>query len=64
MLKDNIEKKFADGQLDECPITRQDLVQVSTAFLSILTGVFHPRVEYNQSGEKTSEKVDGKNRKF
>jgi len=64
MLKDNIEKKFVDGQLDECPITRQDLVQVSTAFLSILTGVFHPRVEYDQSGEKTSEKVDGKNRKF
>lgn len=64
MLKDNIEKKFADGQLDECPITRQDLVQVSTAFLSILTGVFHPRVEYDQSGEKTSGKVDGKNRKF
>ena len=64
MLKDNIEKKFADGQLDECPITRQDLVQMSTAFLSILTGVFHPRVEYDQSGEKTSEKVDGKNRKF
>jgi len=64
MLKDNIEKKFADGQLDECPITRQDLVQVSTAFLSILTGVFHPRVEYDQGGEKTSEKADGKNRKF
>jgi putative nucleotidyltransferase with HDIG domain len=65
MLKDNIEKKFADGQLDECPITRQDLVQVSTAFLSILTGVFHPRIEYDQSGEKkTNEKVDGKNRKF
>ncbi len=64
MLKDNIEKKFVDGQLDECPITRQDLVQVSTAFLSILTGVFHPRVEYNQSRKKTSEKADGKKRKF
>jgi putative nucleotidyltransferase with HDIG domain len=64
MLKDNIEKKFADGQLDECPITRQDLVQVSTAFLSILTGVFHPRLEYDLSGEKTGEKVDGKNRKL
>lgn len=64
MLKDNIEKRFADGQLDECPITRQDLVQVSTAFLSILTGVFHPRVEYDQSREKTGEKAAGKKRKF
>lgn len=63
ILKDNIEKKLADGQLDECPITRQDLGLVSTTFLSTLTGVFHPRVEYDQNGEDTSEKANRKNRR-
>jgi len=46
IVRDNIERKFNDGQLDESPITRQDLEQIKTAFLSILPGVFHPRVEY------------------
>lgn len=49
ILKDNIEKKFNDGQLDECPINRQELEQVKTSFLPILTGVFHPRVEYEKT---------------
>jgi putative nucleotidyltransferase with HDIG domain len=46
ILKDNIQKKFNDGQLDECPINRQELEQIKPSFLSVLTGVFHPRIEY------------------
>lgn len=56
LVKDNIERKFADGQLDECPITRHDLELIKTSFLSILTGVFHPRVEYEQNNVKKNEK--------
>ena len=63
ILKDNIEKKFADGQLDECPITRHDLELIRTAFLSILTGVFHPRVEYEQNNSKNNEKTNGNSKK-
>jgi putative nucleotidyltransferase with HDIG domain len=59
ILKDNIEKKFNDGQLDDCPINRQNLEQVKTAFLSILTGVFHPRVEYEVPGKKTNTGREG-----
>jgi membrane-associated HD superfamily phosphohydrolase len=47
ILKDNVLKKFNDGQLDDCPVHRQDLENIKTAFLSILTGVFHPRIEYD-----------------
>ncbi|KPK72789.1 hypothetical protein AMJ87_03670 [candidate division WOR_3 bacterium SM23_60] len=47
IVRDTIERKFNDGQLDESPITRQDLEQIKTAFLSILPGVFHPRIEYD-----------------
>jgi putative nucleotidyltransferase with HDIG domain len=52
ILKDSIEKKFSDGQLDECPIHRQDLEAIKTAFLSILSGVFHPRVDYNKENAR------------
>lgn len=59
ILKDSIAKKFNDGQLDECPINRQDLEQVKTAFLSILTGVFHPRIEYVEPVKKTNAEGEG-----
>jgi len=59
ILKDSIAKKFNDGQLDECPINRQDLEQVKTAFLSILTGVFHPRIEYVEPVKKTNVEGEG-----
>jgi len=52
ILKENIQKKFNDGQLDECPINRQELEQIKPAFLSVLTGVFHPRIEYEKVDEK------------
>lgn len=44
ILKDNFDKKFNEGQLDECPLNRHDLEQIKTAFLPVLNGVFHPRV--------------------
>lgn len=52
ILKDTIDRKFNDGQLDECPINRQDLELIKTSFLSILTGVFHPRVDYEKNNSK------------
>jgi putative nucleotidyltransferase with HDIG domain len=54
IVKENIEKKFNDGQLDDCPITRQDLEQIKTAFTPILTGVFHPRVDYEQANKRVT----------
>ncbi|OPX18230.1 hypothetical protein BXT86_02300 [candidate division WOR-3 bacterium 4484_100] len=52
ILRDTIERKFNDGQLDDCPINRYDLEQIKTAFLPILTGVFHPRVEYKEKKKR------------
>jgi putative nucleotidyltransferase with HDIG domain len=54
IVKENVEKKFNDGQLDDCPITRHDLEQVKTAFIPILTGVFHPRVDYEQANKRAA----------
>ncbi len=38
--------KMLDGQLDECDLTLHDLDEIRRAFVSILQGVFHPRVKY------------------
>jgi putative nucleotidyltransferase with HDIG domain len=49
IVKDSIARKFDDGQLDDCPITRIDLAHISTAFLPVLTGIFHPRIDYDNA---------------
>ena len=54
ILKESVERKFTDGQLDDCPVNRHDLELVKTAFLSILTGVFHPRIEYDTINSKNT----------
>jgi putative nucleotidyltransferase with HDIG domain len=37
---------FTDGQLDECELTLKDLHQIAKSFNTILTGIYHHRVEY------------------
>jgi len=59
IIKETIERKFNDGQFDECPINRQDLELLKTAFLSTLTGVFHPRVEYSGKDAGQEEQIKG-----
>ena len=40
-----------DGQLDECDLTLHDLDEVRGAFVSILQGVFHPRIKYPEEAK-------------
>jgi len=49
ILRDNFDKKFNDGQLDDCPVNRHDLEQIKTAFLPILNGIFHPRIDNEET---------------
>jgi hypothetical protein len=41
-----IKDRLNDGQLDECDITLRELDEVGTAFVRILSGIFHKRIEY------------------
>lgn len=41
-----IREKLEDGQLDECGLTFRDLDRVAAAFVRILSGMLHPRLEY------------------
>ncbi len=41
-----VRSKMDDGQLDRCSLTFRDLNLICEAFLTVLGGVFHERIEY------------------
>ena len=41
-----IKDKLNDGQLNQCNLTFQDLDRIAMAFVRVLNGIFHSRVEY------------------
>lgn len=61
IIKNVIEHKIADGQLDECAFTTSDIHKVQTVFAATLMGIFHPRVRYEQTNNnRTNNKNTGK----
>ena len=38
--------RVAEGQLDDCDLTLRDVQRIKDAFRAILTGMYHPRIEY------------------
>lgn len=41
-----VNQHFVDEQLDECDLTLRDIHQIADAFVKILIGIYHQRVEY------------------
>ena len=46
LIRKLVRSKLNDGQLDESDLTFIDLERICTAFSTVLTGVFHERIEY------------------
>lgn len=46
MVRATIERIVGDHQLDECPLTQQDLSAIREAFVQVLAGVHHRRIKY------------------
>ncbi len=46
MVKESINQKLLDGQLDESGLTVNDLEKISSVFIRILNAMFHTRVDY------------------
>ncbi|MEW6231613.1 MAG: HDIG domain-containing metalloprotein [Chloroflexota bacterium] len=46
LVREAINEKLAEGQLDECDLTLRDLDMVRQSFVGVLLGVYHPRIEY------------------
>jgi membrane-associated HD superfamily phosphohydrolase len=47
-----------DDQLVECALTIEDLSKISDAFLSVLSGMHHQRIEYPESTEMSRPDVE------
>ncbi len=54
LVKNMIQKKFMDGQLEECQLTLKDLSRIEETFIRILLGIYHQRIEYPKNN-RTSE---------
>ena len=44
-----ISERIEDGQLDECDLTVRDIARIQEAFVSMLKGIYHPRVNYPET---------------
>lgn len=49
IVRNIIQRKFSDGQLDECNLTLKDISKVEAAFIRILLGIYHQRIDYPRS---------------
>jgi putative nucleotidyltransferase with HDIG domain len=63
IVRNVIQKKFLDGQLDECHLTLKDLTKVEEAFVKILLGIYHQRIDYPKSFISGPAHSFGKNHK-
>ncbi|HYE81173.1 MAG TPA: HDIG domain-containing protein [Clostridia bacterium] len=48
-VKKIIKDKLNDSQLDECDLTLKDLDMIGQAFVKVLAGIFHDRIEYPET---------------
>jgi putative nucleotidyltransferase with HDIG domain len=58
IIADTVKVRLDEGQLDDSDLTLRDLKDIRAAFLSVLKGVFHPRVKYPEPVKVT--RADGR----
>lgn len=51
LVKEILDEKIKDGQLDECGLTMKDINMIRDRFTNILTGILHKRIEYPKEDE-------------
>ncbi len=52
MIKRMIKDKLDDGQLDQCDLTLKEIDKISDAFVYIMSGIYHSRIEYPEKALK------------
>jgi putative nucleotidyltransferase with HDIG domain len=52
-----VEGKVRAGQLDEAPLTLREIRTIKEAFLKVLSGVYHQRIEYPETKHLTEARV-------
>ncbi|MDI6765451.1 MAG: HDIG domain-containing protein [Bacteroidota bacterium] len=60
IIENLIKHRFMEGQLDECELTLRDLTKIKEAFLKILMGIHHQRIQYPGQEIKVSDSLENK----
>jgi len=58
LVRKIIKDRLNSGQLDESDLTFQDMDRIANAFVKVIMGMFHTRVEYPE--KITKEEIEGK----
>jgi putative nucleotidyltransferase with HDIG domain len=53
-----IEARMNDGELDQSGLTLNDIAIIREKFINLLTGIFHPRIQYPEQQERGEERVN------
>lgn len=59
LVKNIIQSKFLDGQLEECNLTLKDLSIIEASFRRVILGVYHQRIDYPSSSAQKPESAKG-----
>jgi putative nucleotidyltransferase with HDIG domain len=54
-----IKERLEDGQLDEAPLTLSDLQKIGEAFVNVLSGLYHERLDYPEYSELKKAEPNG-----
>jgi putative nucleotidyltransferase with HDIG domain len=49
-----VRQRLEEGQFDDCNLTLRDLTRIKQSFVTLLTGIYHPRIPYPPAGERPS----------
>ncbi|MBN2030144.1 HDIG domain-containing protein [bacterium] len=56
IIEEIVDGRFQEGELDQSPLTLNNLERIKESFLNILAGTFHARVEYPDKDEQAKTK--------
>lgn len=46
-----VRQRLEEGQFDDCNLTLRDLTRIKQSFVTLLTGIYHPRIPYPPSSK-------------
>ncbi|MCC6444850.1 MAG: HDIG domain-containing protein [Armatimonadetes bacterium] len=54
-----VRERIADGQLDDCDLTLKELKEIQEAFIRVLTGMLHARIDYPKANGNSYDSRNG-----
>ena len=60
LVGDLVEKRFLEGELEDCDLTMRDLKGIIEGFVSVLIGIYHERIEYPEDDRNKKAKTKDK----